>query len=95
MTTAFHLREALESGFSPVFIGLDANDLRVGFLGGGKPGRLTWGHFFDVRLVWADANTGGQMVWFDFNQRRDNLLAGLNHVGAARVEAATLRGIDG
>src|ERR1700730_12575645 len=52
------------------------------------------GDILDVRLFRADSDAGGEVRRFDFNQLRDNFLAGLNRVRTSRVNPASYRWID-
>ena len=75
--------------------GLNASCLVGRCLGDSESGRLPRTHLFNVRLLRTNPNARGKVIRFDFNQWRDNLLTSLNHLGAASVEAAALRRIDG
>src|SRR5438128_1984690 len=48
----------------------------------------------DIRLLWADANAGGQVMRFDLYEFRLDLSTFVNCVGAARVEATAAGRID-
>src|SRR5205823_12655634 len=48
----------------------------------------------DIRLLWADANAGGEVMRLDLDEFGLDLSAFVNRVGAARVEATAAGRID-
>ena len=59
-----------------------------------QTGRVARRDSFDVGLIRADAAARREMVRLDLHQGRDNLSAGFNRPGAARVKATAARRID-
>ena len=81
----------MEKGFHAVIRGL-----RPGSAGWQRfqARSFAWRYQFDVRLVRADTNAGGEVVGFDFNQRGHHRLTGVDDVRAPGVKWAAGGWID-
>src|SRR5215204_2978085 len=58
------------------------------------PDRAHAGVVFDVRMLGVYAYAGGEMVWFDLGERRDDLLTIFDRERTPSVKVTTRWGID-